>query len=101
MSKEVIQRQFSRLQVYKLPENGTLLGHGSVVVGGVTEVCFVIRENKADQEIYVKWPSHRSKNKKQYSDVRFLDIGVRDELENQILDAFEVAEARPPRKQEG
>ena len=87
MEKEVA-KQFGRLQVHRLSGNNALLGHGSVVVGGVVEVCFVIRQTK-EEEVYVRWPSHKSGNGKWYSDIKFPSHDVKVDLEDQILDTFE------------
>lgn len=86
-----------KAKVYPVKSKGSLLANASIEIEGIVIKGFKIVEGRDND--FVSWPSQKGKDGKYYDQVFALDKDIRREVEDMILDEYEIVKANEDKKE--
>ena len=86
-----------KVRVYPVKSNNSLLAIASIEIEGIVIKGFKIVEGRDTD--FVSWPSQKGKDGKYYDQVFALNKDIRREVEDNILDEYEIVKANEDKKE--
>ena len=86
-----------KVRVYSVKSNDSLLATASIEIEGIVIKGFKIVEGRDTD--FVSWPSQKGKDGKYYDQVFALNKDIRREVEDKILDEYEIVKANEDKKE--
>lgn len=86
-----------KAKVYPVKSNGNLLATASIEIEGIVIKGFKLVEGR--DNVFVSWPSQKGKDGKYYDQVFALNKDIRREVEDIILDEYEIVKANEDKKE--
>lgn len=84
-------------KVYLVKSNGNLLAIASIEIEGIVIKGFKVVEGRYND--FVSWPSRKGKDGNYYDQAFALNKDMRREVEDKILDEYEIVKANEDKKQ--
>ena len=86
-----------KAKVYPVKSNSGMLANASIEIEGIIIKGFKIVEGRNND--FVSWPSQKGKDGKYYDLVYALNKDIRREVEDKILDEYDIVKANEDKKE--